>query len=562
MVAVDTWDLAVRLRRIACALAALLAATVTISGFSGSVAAHAVLLETQPENAAILDDPPERLVLIFNEPVKPLAVRVLDAGGMEVTGPEAARAVDSRIEIALSSPLARGGYIVSWRVSSTDSHIIGGSYLFAVGNAPDHWREAGETQTARAGADGWWSLATGLIRIPFLASLFIAAGSVWFLALISPAPRPSQAALLRPARIAGVTAIGSGLLLIAVQGGAVLTPALSGLADPQVWRASLATPLGMSALAAVAALAAMQLGLHLWDRRFGPGLASLAALAATVSLTLTGHAVVAEPRVLSTPALGVHAVAVAFWLGALVPLHAMARSEPLPKLAAVLQKFSGLAVVVVAVLAVAGLILAAVQVAHPLALVTTPYGGLLLAKVALVVALLAIALANKRRHLPALLSGNEGARARLRRNVRWEAAIILAVIAFTAGLGQTTPPRALAQQEGAAPNRTGSAIKLASGSGDYRASITIDPARPGRNEVTVSIRDSDGNALQPLSAQLRLHHPALSLETGQRAMERRPDGRFVLDGSGLSVPGVWRIGVEVLVTEFENVRFNETIEIE
>ena len=51
--------------------------------------AHAVLLETSPEDGVHLDVAPREAWLRFNEPVNPVAVRVLDAGGEAVTAPNA-----------------------------------------------------------------------------------------------------------------------------------------------------------------------------------------------------------------------------------------------------------------------------------------------------------------------------------------------------------------------------------------------------------------------------------------------------------------------------------------
>ena len=66
-----------------------------------------------------------------------------------------------------------------------------------------------------------------------------------------------------------------------------------------------------------------------------------------LSLAASGHAATASPQWLTRPALFLHGVAVAYWVGALAPLAAMAwrRSEPL---AAVLKRFSPCAMPLVA----------------------------------------------------------------------------------------------------------------------------------------------------------------------------------------------------------------------
>src|SRR4051812_30791135 len=48
---------------------------------AGGAWAHAVLLETIPEDSARLEAPPPEVRLRFNEPVVPVAVKVLDQNG-------------------------------------------------------------------------------------------------------------------------------------------------------------------------------------------------------------------------------------------------------------------------------------------------------------------------------------------------------------------------------------------------------------------------------------------------------------------------------------------------
>ena len=71
----------------------------------------------------------------------------------------------------------------------------------------------------------------------------------------------------------------------------------------------------------------------------------------------------APPQWLTRPWLFLHGIGVAFWVGALTPLAAMAR-RPSGSLLAVLHRFSRVAVPVVGVLVLTGLVLAIVQVGN------------------------------------------------------------------------------------------------------------------------------------------------------------------------------------------------------
>src|SRR5260370_40429749 len=96
----------------------------------------------------------------------------------------------------------------------------------------------------------------------------------------------------------------------------------------------------------------------------------------------------------------IHGVAIAFWLGALMPLAILVREAKDGALPA-LNRFSRIAVPVVALLALSGLVLAIVELGSPGALVETTYGLVLLVKLALVAVLVTLAALNRVRLVPA-----------------------------------------------------------------------------------------------------------------------------------------------------------------
>ena len=101
-------------------------------------AAHAALLERYPAENASLPSAPDEVRLRFDEAVSPISVRVLDASGRPVAGPEDVSETDKTVRIRLSKGLPAGSYVVTYRVISADSHPVGGSYVFAIGPAaPD-----------------------------------------------------------------------------------------------------------------------------------------------------------------------------------------------------------------------------------------------------------------------------------------------------------------------------------------------------------------------------------------------------------------------------------------
>lgn len=149
------------------------------------------------------------------------------------------------------------------------------------------------------------------------------------------------------------------------------------------------------------------------------------------SFALTGHTVSHQPRPLLAALLLMHVAVVTFWFGALAPLNRILKLAPAAEAARALQAFSRYAVALVPVIGVVGAALAALLLPDAAALLT-PYGLLLLAKVALFMTLLLIAARNRLRLLPDLVRGTMHAAVRLRRSIALESVLITTVLAVTA----------------------------------------------------------------------------------------------------------------------------------
>jgi putative copper resistance protein D len=188
------------------------------------------------------------------------------------------------------------------------------------------------------------------------------------------------------------------------------------------------------------------------QRRFGVRDAAMAVAGAGLVATLAacGHALASARAHLWVDAG--HLIGAALWLGMLPPLLAAlprvtAGAAPgcLELAATALRRFSPPAMLAVAVLAVTGVANACWLVGSVSDLVTSGYGRLLLAKLALFAVMLLLALANRLRLMPwldrAAASGDRlAAIRRLRRNVVAELLLGAAVLAFVGVLGVTAPP--------------------------------------------------------------------------------------------------------------------------
>lgn len=504
----------------------------------GRAFAHTQLVASDPAAGAVVAEAPAAAELTFSEPVSPIAFRWFPPRGEPVEAAPAARGA------RVSVPLPAGGdgaYLLSWRVASGDGHPVGGSLAFSVGAAAPAPAPAADPAMARAP----WAPAAcrGLLT---LALVFGVGGAV-FLRLVDPGgaplPRARRLALGSALAVAPAAVVAGGL-----HGLDVLGAPAAALAGPAPWAAALASPFARSAGAAVLAAAAAVAAL----RARGGGAAALALVAwglAAASFALFGHAATASPRWLTAPAVALHAAAMVFWIGALPALAERAAADR-RDLAPSLRRFSALAAPLVGGLVLTGGLLAAVQLRDPAALLGTAYGRLLLAKLALVLPLIGLAAFNRLRLTPAIARGAAGASARLRRSVRAEIVLAVAILALASGFRLTPPPRALA-----APAAAGLEVHLHGPT--LMAGLALAPGRPGPNGVAVTFPP---DAPPPLEVHLAFAAPAAGVEPIRLAARR--DGAVWRAGP-LVLPrgGAWQVTLDVLVSDFEQASLRSVVQV-
>ena len=162
----------------------------------------------------------------------------------------------------------------------------------------------------------------------------------------------------------------------------------------------------------------------------------LAALGAVwlLARSFQGHAGAHGP--LAAVIDWLHLLAGSAWLGSLVQL-ALGRDDPTARDA---LRVRALATGALALVVPAGIYAAFLHVPSLERLFDTPYGRALLAKLAVVVALLGLGALNHFRHVPALVDGRAEAAGKLRRTVRVEVALGVAVLLLSALLGVLPMP--------------------------------------------------------------------------------------------------------------------------
>jgi len=437
--------------------------------------------------------------------------------------------------------LRRGTHVLSWRVVSADGHPVGGSIVFSVGEA-----------TAPPGPD---ALPTGdpmvrsalwMVKLVFYLALFAGIGGVfsrmWMLE--SGAPWLDRVQM---------TLIVAGLLItplsVGLQGLDALDLRLSALAQGLAWETGLSTSYGMTAIAATVALFAGLFALEAGWRKArvaARGLSLVALLAAGLALALSGHAGNAVPQWLTRPSVFVHAVCVAFWVGALLPLIAAVQVGEGDALA----RFSRLIPVPLAALVVSGVILAVVQLDRVDALWTTSYGVVLSCKLALVVVLLALAAINRYVFTQRYRRGDAAAPSSLVRTMAVELCIVATILALVALWRFTPPPRALAASE---------PIEIHLHGARAMAQVSLTPVRARDPLTNVEVLDSDFNALAVKEVTMILANPNAGIEPVRRAAAHVGNGHWRVEGLRIPLAGQWTVRVDLLIDDFDKVVLEDRV---
>jgi len=362
--------------------------------------------------------------------------------------------------------------------------------------------------------------------------------------------------VLVPVAVAAVAAIAS----LGIEGGLAAAAPLAALAAPGPWLAGLRTGLGLSTALMLAGLAIFALGFA-WGAAPRRSVVLIGAAIAAAGYAVSGHVAIAPPRWLTAPALWLHVLCVAFWAGSLVPLFRLLRAQDERAVPAI-ERFSRRAVGVVALIVLAGTAMAAVQVTQLADFVATDYGTRLALKLALVVALLAVAACNRLALTPALRRGRPRAALWLRRSIALELALMAAIVVTAALLGQATPPRALAEQARARPAGAPEGYFVAVADLGLNAYIALDPARPGLNRLRLDLMDGRDAPFAAKALTLSIANSALGIEPSEHELRAAAPGVYELDAIPIPAAGLWTFQVGALVSDFDKRVFTTEVPIE
>lgn len=513
---------------------AALATLLLVVGFATGAFAHAALVSVEPASGSMLAAAPKAVELRFNEAVTPGAIRLIDGAGR---AREDARvsASGETISVAMPPDLPHGTAVVSYRVISQDGHPVAGSVIFSIG------MPTGTQPPARV--DSGLNAVIWLARIGLYLGLFVGVAGVFFARWVAW----SMTGMTVP-RIALAIGLPSAVVSLGALGLDLLGLPLAALATAAPWQVAFATSAGPALLAAIVAMLLALLALRsAWHAR---AIAIIAFIGVGLSLAMTGHAATAPPEALTRPAIFLHGLGVAFWIGALAPLAALV-SKPATAALPVVNRFSRIAALAVGVLALTGLGLAIVQLEKPSALIETRYGIILSIKLGLAVLLLALAALNRFRLTPAL-ARDEKAAAALKRSILFECAIALAIFAVVAGWRFTPPPRTIVPE-------TPLAIHIHSDKAMFQ--VLVSPGKAGVDDFVLQLMTGEATPLVAKEVTLTLSLPERGIEPIERNATLGPDGYWHVRKVELPFAGRWHVRIDALVTDFEKVTLEDELEI-
>jgi copper transport protein len=527
------------------AVAAALAGLWLVGG-GPAAGAHAVLTSSEPAAGASLDRAPGAVTLQFSEAPDPAlsTVHVLDSSGHEV--PAAAAPVPgSPRELRVPLPALRTGtWTVTWRAASrVDGHVAQGAFAFGVG-LPAMATPAPNAGTSTAALQGpgplavagrwafYWGVAlllgaaaTGLLvfdrRLPAGAAALL--GAALALAAAGLVAMTLATAASTGAPVGRFLASHTGHWLEARAGALLVAAATTGgllLAGPGRAEAARPGPAGQQRVTA-------------WLLALG-----VAASGALLVHALAGHAAAPDPlRPANLASQWIHLLAVGVWIGGLAWLLvgvAGGRRDGIGRTAA---RFSLLATVSLAVVALSGLERAAQELGGWGRLLSTSFGRALDVKLGLLAVLVAFGAVNRFRIVPALTAG-AGRPSWLRRTVRAELVAASGVLLAAAVLSELPPGVDTGAPAPAARQPRGS---------DYattlRITLRVSPGAAGPNHFVATITDYDtGEPLPADHLQLSAELPSRpEVAAAQLDLTRAADGSWQGEGSVLTIAGTWAV---------------------
>jgi copper transport protein len=539
------------------------------------VSAHANLVRAEPGIGASVPTAPPTIRLFFSERPEP---RYSD---IAVYNPAHERLDKNDLRVAPDDPealvisvrdLPQGTYTVVWKtVSALDGHNTGGSFAFAVGNAPIGATATQSTVTFSNPKPlevvaKWLSyLSTSAFIGVLVFGMFIWSPALARLGRSDQASALADAANRRLARIAEIALlvlIAASVLGCLAQVGKSTDRSLLGVLRPAILRDFLfhtrtgsiwclrlllaflaALVLGPLPLRVVRAPGTRETSMGMLGPLLGIALAANSLLA----MSLLSHAAASERWTALSVALDwLHLLATAIWIGGLIGLAATISAIPLrtpvghDALRAVVRRFSDVALVCVGTLALTGLYSAWLHVGSLGALWPTDYGRALLVKLTLVAGLVGLGAFNllwlrPRLHRSRATDAVTAATGtHFLRSVGAEVVLGVLVLLVVGVLTGFAPSREAVAQT------NGSPLAQRTKAGDVTAILTPSTLQPG--PITYDLFLTHGEPIRDAEyVAFRFSSSDLGVDETEAVATSQGDGHYTATGPYTALDGKWQV---------------------
>lgn len=543
---------------------------IALLALAPSASAHASLTSTEPAAGAILNNPPNEIVLRFSEPVQADdgGVKVLDSKGTRVDDGTVTQPDGRTVRVPLDG-LGDGGYVVAWKVVSADGHPIGGGFTWRVGESSTAVDPSVvEDLLAGQSSAGSVGFLAGVMRFIVFASLLLLVGGGAFIAALWPggAERPRARRLLWWSWGALVVAT---LLALGLQGADVGGLGLVDALKPSVINSTLETTFGKAGMARILLLLPAAVLLQLLpsaSRAWWRVLGAATAIGLLLTPVLSGHAETGRWVPLARAADLVHLAGGAVWLGGLAMLLAVALRSDVTDAKTITERFSPVAFGAVAVIVLSGTFQSVRQVAL-LDQLETPYGRLLIVKVVFVLGLIGVASLTRAALQGRLISGLDllpvgpGAAREgegedvgvLRRLVGAEVAVAVLVLAVTAFLVDANP--------GHAATITAGPFDETHVVDDTLINVVVVPGTVGPTDIHLYVDDPGGGLAPPVDATATFSLASAGIDAIDVPFADAGPSHWSANDLDLPIAGEWVLTVQVFLTDVDTVSSTFTVPI-
>ncbi len=547
---------------------------------------------------------PAFVTIVWDQPVKPDdgGVTVLNSSGQRVGEGSTTHPAPDTLRAALPRSLPSGAYVANYTVTSVDGHVVSGGIVFLVGNArPGSIASLSRPPTSAA---TWYDRGGQFLTY---VGVLMAGGLAFFLAFLLPVGIERRRLGRWCAGAAGIGVLGM-VVTVAAQG--VLSGgSLGALVHWTVLSQAAGGKLGAQCALQLVGLAGCLASLRLRHATARQASAFYGMLLSAGAFVAFGHALVSPERWLSTPADVVHVVFAAMWFGGLIGLvlvlHSRVRvarhlgemsgafdtapptevprtvggtaggtatvvlerppppvpvrprdgsgSSVLAGTITLVERFSTMAGISIALVLAAGTALAIAEVGSVANLFETGYGQTLLVKIAVVGLLILVAAYNRFLLVPWLSAAearghSEGLAAAWRRllaTIRLEAILAVAILVATAALANGVPSNGATAPPPAPFART---VPFDGGHLTFR----ISPNQALVNNISAQFTGADGSPAEMAeSVSLYLNLPSQNVGPIETDMKKVGVGRFVLRNTpNPPIVGTWDITLQIQVSEF------------